>query len=304
MRSFSCQHRDAALEHRLLVLGVVVLGVLGDVAELPRLLDAFGDLAALLGGQQLEFVLELLQAFRGEDDVLRHVTLDRGLAVRQRTGKSPPARRGMPWPGGLQRRSSIAGPGRPAAALTQPARAASGSGRAGPWRPPASQPPAATPAAAWRCGHPAPAAPGTRGRTCAGSAWRAPRRGARRRAPIVQSSSARTSSRVGSCSSPPKSWANSQGLPSAPRASITAAAPVRANASRTLRGVVQPAGQDHRRRQRLDQARRQLVVGRRPCAGPTPSGDETRSRPRPPRRRGDAPAQSRCPRRDAAPSAA
>ena len=40
---------DALLEHRLLVLGVVVLGVLGDVAELARLLDAIGDLAALVG---------------------------------------------------------------------------------------------------------------------------------------------------------------------------------------------------------------------------------------------------------------
>ena len=40
--------RDPLLEHGLLVLGVVVLGVLGDVAELARLLDALGDLTALL----------------------------------------------------------------------------------------------------------------------------------------------------------------------------------------------------------------------------------------------------------------
>ncbi len=50
------------LEHRLLVLRVVVLGVLGDVAELARLLDALGDLAALLGGQEVELRLELLES--------------------------------------------------------------------------------------------------------------------------------------------------------------------------------------------------------------------------------------------------
>ena len=38
---------DPLLEQRLLVLGVVVLGVLGDVAELARLLDPLGDLAPL-----------------------------------------------------------------------------------------------------------------------------------------------------------------------------------------------------------------------------------------------------------------
>ncbi len=73
---------DPALEHRLLVLGVVVLGVLGDVAELPRLLDPLGDLATLLGREQLELVLELLQTFWGEDYVLRHLSLDRGVVAR------------------------------------------------------------------------------------------------------------------------------------------------------------------------------------------------------------------------------
>ena len=38
---------DPLLEQRLLVLGVVVLGVLGDVAELARLLDPLRDLAPL-----------------------------------------------------------------------------------------------------------------------------------------------------------------------------------------------------------------------------------------------------------------
>ncbi len=63
---------DARLEHRLLVLGVVVLGVLGDVPELTGLLDALGDLSAANGGELLELVLELLETFGGEDDVLRH----------------------------------------------------------------------------------------------------------------------------------------------------------------------------------------------------------------------------------------
>src|SRR5207248_8484421 len=64
--------RDLGLEHGLLVLGVVVLRVLGDVAELARLLDALGDLAALLVLKELELVLELVEAFRGEDGLLRH----------------------------------------------------------------------------------------------------------------------------------------------------------------------------------------------------------------------------------------
>src|SRR4051812_21069521 len=40
---------DARLEHHLLVLRVVVLGVLGDVAELASLLDALGNLTTLVG---------------------------------------------------------------------------------------------------------------------------------------------------------------------------------------------------------------------------------------------------------------
>ena len=58
--------RDPLLEHRLLVLGVVVLGVLGDVAELARLLDPLGDLAPLHGRQVLELLLELLEPLRGD----------------------------------------------------------------------------------------------------------------------------------------------------------------------------------------------------------------------------------------------
>ena len=63
---------DAVLEQRLLVLGVVVLGVLGDVAELARLADAVGHLAALVDLELLDLLLELLVAVWGEDDVLFH----------------------------------------------------------------------------------------------------------------------------------------------------------------------------------------------------------------------------------------
>jgi hypothetical protein len=59
------------LEHRLLVLGVVVLGVLGDVAELAGDPDPLRDLAALLGLQVLDLLLELLVPLCGEDDFLQ-----------------------------------------------------------------------------------------------------------------------------------------------------------------------------------------------------------------------------------------
>ncbi len=45
------QEADAVLEQGLLVLGVVVLGVLADVAELARLTDALGHLFPLDGGE-------------------------------------------------------------------------------------------------------------------------------------------------------------------------------------------------------------------------------------------------------------
>src|SRR4029077_17655744 len=67
--------RDAGLDHGLLVLGVVVLGVLGDVPELARLLDALGNLAALRGLQIRELHFEPLESFWGEDDVLGHTRL-------------------------------------------------------------------------------------------------------------------------------------------------------------------------------------------------------------------------------------
>ena len=55
----------------LLVLRRVVLGVLGDVAELARLADAVRDLAALVDRQELDLRLELLEPLRGENDFLQ-----------------------------------------------------------------------------------------------------------------------------------------------------------------------------------------------------------------------------------------
>ena len=57
---------DPLLEQRLLVLGVVVLGVLHDVAELASLLDPLGNLAALDGGHVFELLAELLQTLLGD----------------------------------------------------------------------------------------------------------------------------------------------------------------------------------------------------------------------------------------------
>src|SRR5205823_12519632 len=64
------QLRDPVFEHGLLVLGVVVLGVLGDVSEFAGCLDPLRDLAAPLGGEQLDLPLELLVALGSEDYVL------------------------------------------------------------------------------------------------------------------------------------------------------------------------------------------------------------------------------------------
>ena len=64
---------DLVLEHRLLVLRVVVLGVLGDVAELARNPDAVGDLPPPVGAQHVELLLQVLVALRGEDHFLQRM---------------------------------------------------------------------------------------------------------------------------------------------------------------------------------------------------------------------------------------
>ena len=60
------------LEHRLLVLGVVVLGVLRDVSELTGFLDALRHLATAVAHEVFELVLELLETFLGENDFPGH----------------------------------------------------------------------------------------------------------------------------------------------------------------------------------------------------------------------------------------
>src|SRR6266536_2506962 len=62
---------DAVLQQGLLVLRVVVLGVLGDIPEFTRHADAIRDLAALVVGEILDLLLQLLVAFWGENDVLQ-----------------------------------------------------------------------------------------------------------------------------------------------------------------------------------------------------------------------------------------
>ncbi len=59
------------LEHRLLVLGVVVFGVFGDVPELAGNTNPLGNLAALLGLEIIDLLPELLVALGGEYDFLQ-----------------------------------------------------------------------------------------------------------------------------------------------------------------------------------------------------------------------------------------
>ena len=78
---------DARLEHRLLVLGVVELGVLGDVAKVARGADTLRYLVALDAREVLDLLLEALKAFGREDDLaIDHWFLLFDAATRPRTG--------------------------------------------------------------------------------------------------------------------------------------------------------------------------------------------------------------------------
>jgi hypothetical protein len=80
---------DLLLEHRLLVLGVVVLGVLRDVAELPGILDPLGHLLAAHGGKVLDLGLQILETLRCEDDFLRHFNPWLGFSGRASVAMKP-----------------------------------------------------------------------------------------------------------------------------------------------------------------------------------------------------------------------
>src|SRR6185503_15223124 len=60
------QGLDPALDERLLVLGVLVLGVLREVAVLLRVVDPLGDLGPLDGRHLVELRPELVEAFTGQ----------------------------------------------------------------------------------------------------------------------------------------------------------------------------------------------------------------------------------------------
>src|SRR5438309_10163973 len=60
------EEEDAPLDEALLVLGVVVFGVLVDVAEFFGLPDTLGDLGAALVAEHLELRLEPVQPFLRE----------------------------------------------------------------------------------------------------------------------------------------------------------------------------------------------------------------------------------------------
>jgi hypothetical protein len=51
------------LQHGLLVLGIIVFGVLGDIAKIPGCADPFGYLLPLDRGEIGDLVLKLLEAF-------------------------------------------------------------------------------------------------------------------------------------------------------------------------------------------------------------------------------------------------
>src|SRR5262245_16384597 len=82
---------DAALDERLLVLGVLVLGVLGEVAVLLRVVDPLGDLRPADRHHLVELLAELVEAFFADVG---------GLVIHQksrpREGKNPsPVVRGI-----------------------------------------------------------------------------------------------------------------------------------------------------------------------------------------------------------------
>src|SRR5207248_6722915 len=64
------EQKDAALDEALLILGVVVLGVLIDIAEFFGLPDPFGNLWPALAAQDFQLPLEPVESFLREIDNL------------------------------------------------------------------------------------------------------------------------------------------------------------------------------------------------------------------------------------------
>src|ERR671911_419258 len=77
------QLEDARLEHRLALLGVVVLGVLLEVAPLAGGPDALGDLAPAVALELRDLDVERLERLRGHDDRLAHRVSAPRLAARR-----------------------------------------------------------------------------------------------------------------------------------------------------------------------------------------------------------------------------
>ena len=72
---------DPVLQHRLLVLGVVVLGILGDIAELAGNANPLRYFAALFGLEIIDLLPELLVALGGEYDFLQSDLLNASNAL-------------------------------------------------------------------------------------------------------------------------------------------------------------------------------------------------------------------------------
>ena len=156
---------DPLLEQRLLVLGVVVLGVLGDVAELARLLDPLGDLAPFRGREVLDLLFELLEPFRCDYGLPSHFA-DLAFAWSRCDAPAPRPKNAR------ARRSKSPHLGRKSRDYSE----ASSAALRGIVRPAISS--LARGRSALRCSSSATSAgassdPRTKGRTCAGSGWRA-----------------------------------------------------------------------------------------------------------------------------------
>src|SRR6266566_3011136 len=67
------EQRDPVLEQRLLVLGVVIFGVLGNVAEFARDPNPVRDLAPFVVGEVRDLFLELLVSLWSKDDFLHNL---------------------------------------------------------------------------------------------------------------------------------------------------------------------------------------------------------------------------------------